>query len=105
MAEVGIANSLILLSRGVNQATRKRCFVGAGARRGNLLRICIFMVRTYLPVVKTFTLGSLYYSWLLRKLRIQDFVVSMRISLSRPRSYYRANKAKAFRKLFFLFLH
>lgn len=33
MAEVGIANSLILLSRGVNQAARKRCFVGAGGRR------------------------------------------------------------------------
>lgn len=36
MAEVGIANSLILLSRGVNQAARKRCFVGAPARGGEI---------------------------------------------------------------------
>lgn len=32
MAEVRIANSLILLSRGVNQATRKRCFLGVRAK-------------------------------------------------------------------------
>lgn len=37
MAEVGIANSLILLSRGVNQATRKRCFVGAGPGEGKFV--------------------------------------------------------------------
>lgn len=77
MGEREIANSLILLSRGVNQATRKRCFVGVRAGEGprgggNLLRICIFMVRTYLLVVKTFTLGSLYYSWLLRSRRIRE---------------------------------
>jgi len=83
---------LILLSRGVNQATRKSCFVGARVgrgggegvgegREGNLLRICIFMARTYLLVVKTFTLGSLYYSWLLRSLRIRDFVVATRVTV------------------------
>jgi len=73
---------LILLSRGVNQATRKSCFVGARVGVGEFVAdLHIHGAHEYLLVVKTFTLGSLYYSWLLRSLRIRDFVVATRITL------------------------
>lgn len=85
MAEVRIANSLILLSRGVNQATRKRCFAGRRTGEGKFVadlhihgaHVLTRRENIYLGVV--FIIPGRYKS-----LRIQDFVVAARISLSRP---------------------
>jgi hypothetical protein len=61
-------------------------------------------------LAKTFTLGSLYYSWLLRSRRIRDFVVAtrvtslalaaliiVRIDLKLPMNYPPAGSAGLFR--------
>lgn len=60
MAEVGIANSLILLSRGVNQAARKRCFVGAEEARGG--EICCGFAYSWCVHVLT-RRENIYLGW------------------------------------------
>lgn len=60
MAEVGIANSLILLSRGVNQAARKRCFVGAEETRGG--EICCGFAYSWCVHVLT-RRENIYLGW------------------------------------------
>lgn len=84
-------NSVILLSPGVNQTTRKTCYAGVLASGENLLRICIFTgrARTYPfpPARKHLPSVVFIIPTRCESLRIRNFALSRRISSLPPSSF------------------